>query len=112
RTVLVLEPATLPLPPLVRVAAGLQHRYPAGAMDKQTAQQSVLAVSDFVRRSDWHVAGAVRHRGSQPASRFPEFFMGHVLPDALGLDDVHRNYWHVPGVDVPVPAHPARNFDF
>ena len=44
-------------------------------------------------------------------SRLPHLLVGHVLPHALGLDDLHRHHRHVPCRHVPVPAHPARDFD-
>ena len=63
-------------------------------------------------RTGGHVAGAIHHRGGQPAPRFPDFFLGNVLPHALGLDDLHRNHRPVPVGHVPVRAHPAHDFDF
>ena len=62
--------------------------------------------------SGGHVAGAVHHRGGQPAPRFPHVFVGHVLSHALGLDDLHRNHWPVPVGHVPVRAPAAHDFDF
>jgi hypothetical protein len=57
--------------PLVLVASDLQHFHPAGALDSQTAHQSDRALLYFRRHSGRHVAGALHHRGGQPASRFP-----------------------------------------
>ncbi len=61
--------------------------------------------------SGGHVAGAVHYCGSQSASRFPDLVVGHVLSDALGLDDLHRNHRPVPVRDVPVRAPVAHDFD-
>ena len=77
-------------------AADLQHRHSAGAVDSQAAHQPGLAVPDFRRGAGRHVAGALHHRGGQPAPRLPDFVLGHVLPHALGLDDLHRNHRPVP----------------
>ncbi len=94
---------------LVLLAAGLQHFYSAGALDPQAAHQPDCAVLHLGRGSDRHVARALHHRRRQPEPRFPEFVVGHVLPHALGLDDLHRHARHVPGPDVPVPARAARH---
>ena len=58
-----------------------------------------------------HVAGAFCHRRHEPAPRLPHVLLGHVLPHALGLDDVHRHHRHVPHAHVPVLADPACDFD-
>ncbi len=93
-------------------AAHLQHLHPASSVDSQTAHQSRRVVFCLRRDSGWHVAGALRHRRHEPASRLPDFFLGHVLPHPLGLDDLHRHHRHVPHAHVPVPARAARDLDF
>ena len=82
---------------LLLPAAHLQYFHSAGAVDSQAAHQSRGFVPDLRRDSGGHVAGALHHRRGQPAPRFPHFILGHVLPDALGLDDLHRHHRHVPG---------------
>ena len=78
------------------IALLLQYLAAAVAVDQEDSAPVQLAVPDFrCRCPGRHVAGAVRHRGGQPAPRLPEFVLGHVLPDALGLDDLHRHDWHV-----------------
>ena len=78
----------------------------------QAAHQPALAVPDFRRGAGRHVAGAFHHRRRQPAPRLPDLVVGHVLPHALGLDDLHRHHRPVPVGHVPVRAHPAHDFDF
>ena len=56
----------------------------------------VALVLHLRRDSGRHVAGALHHRRRQPAPRLPDFVLGHVLPHALGLDDLHRHHRHVP----------------
>ena len=78
---------------------------------REGPHQPSAVVHGFAHRPDRDVAGAVRHCRGQLAARLPAFFLGHVLPDALGLDDVYRNARVVPGCHVPVPAHPAHDLD-
>ncbi len=106
-----LEPPAWAVFVLLLHVAGLQYRDSAGAVDSQTAQQPGLAVPDFGSGSGRHVAGALHHRGGQPAPRFPDVFLGHVLPDALGLDDLHRDHWPVPVGHVPVRSPSAHDLD-
>ena len=79
---------------------------------RKTAYQSGGVVLHLRGDSGGHVAGAFHHRGRQPAARLPDFVVGHVLPDALGLDDLHRHDRHVPDADVPVPTDSAGDLDF
>ena len=62
-------------------------------------------------RSGGHVAGALHHRGGQPAPRFPHVVVGNVLSHALGLDDLHRDHRPVPVGHVPVRTPAAHDFD-
>jgi len=43
--------------------------------------------------------------------RFPEFVLGYVLPDQVGLDDLHRYDRHVPDLHVAVCARAADGID-
>ncbi len=106
-----MESAARPLCLLLLHAAAMQHCHSPGTVDPQAAQQSALALPDLWSGSGWHVAGTIHHRGGQPASRFPDLFLGDVLPDSLGLDDIHRHHRHVLGGDVPVRACAAHDFD-
>ena len=56
-------------------------------VDPKISHQPGAAVPHLARSSRRHVAGALHYRGGEPAPRFPDFFLGHVLPHALGLDD-------------------------
>ena len=69
------------------------------------------AVCDLAGRQTGHVAGALRDRGHQPAPRFPALVVGHVLPDELGLGDVHRTDRIVPHAVLPVHPLPAHDLD-
>ena len=60
---------------------------------------------DVRQRRD--VAGAVRHRRDEPAPRFRPGGLGHVLPDRLGLGDLHRHDRPVRHVHLPVRPVPA-----
>ena len=95
----------------VYAAVDLQHHHSADSVDQEVPHQAGVAVHYFRRGAGRHVAGAFRDRRGQPASRLPDFFLGHVLPDALGLDDLHRDHRHVPGGHVPVRAHAADDLD-
>jgi len=92
--------------------APLQHLCAAGAVDPQAAHQQRGIVLCVAGHPGGHVAGAFRHRGDEPAPRLPELILGHVLPHALGLDDLHRDHRDVPDCDVPVRAHSAHDLDF
>src|ERR1035437_5976001 len=91
-------------------AVDLQHLYSAGALDSQDAHESRCTVFRLRRDSRRHVARALHHRSRQSAARLPHVLVGHVLPHALGLDDLHRHHRHVPGRNVPVPAAAACDF--
>ena len=106
-----LEPPARALRRSVLDAAHLQHLHPAGSLDSQTPHQPGRALLNLGRHPGRHVARALRHRRDQPAPRLPDFVVGHVLPHALGLDDLHRHDRHVPDADVPVPARTAGNLD-
>ena len=70
----------------------LQHRDPAAAVVRARSGTNVLVLFDHLdRRQHRHVAGALRDRRHQPAPRLSAVSLGHVLPDHLGLGDVHRN---------------------
>src|SRR5262249_53073072 len=56
-----------------------------------------------------HVARALHHRRDEPAPRLPALVVGHVLPDALGLGDVHRD--DGPLRDALLPLHPLPSHD-
>src|SRR5205823_2899723 len=61
------------------------------------------------RRQRRDVARALHHRGDEPAPRLPAVVVGHVLPDALGLGDLHRDDG---ALRHPVPAlHPLPPHD-
>ena len=68
-------------------------------------------VLDLTGGKRGNVVGTIRHRGDEPASGLFTFFVGYVLPDALGLGHVCRNDWLVPDFDVLVCAIPAGHFD-
>ena len=111
RHVPALESAARPLCRSVLDASHLQHLYSAGSLDSQAPYQPGRSLPYIGCDSRRHVARALRHRRAQPAPRFPHVVVGNVLPDALGLDDLHRHDRHVPHADVPVPACIASNFD-
>src|SRR5580658_4591935 len=106
-----MESAAWALRRALLVAAHLQHFYSATALDQENADQPRGSVFSFRRDPGWHVAGALHHRRGQFAPRLPDLVVGHVLSHALGLDDLHRNYRHVPGGHVPVPAALAGDLD-
>ena len=47
----------------------------------------------------------------EPAPRLPAVVVGHVLPDDLGLGDVHRHDRPVPDAVLPVHPLPADDLD-
>ena len=77
---------------------------------KKRAHQPAAAVRDRDGRQRRHVARALRHRRHQPAPRLPAVVVGHVLADAVGLDDVLRHHRPVP--DAVLPVHPGAADDF
>src|SRR5437879_4398097 len=95
----------------VLVTTNLQYLSATAAVDPKVPDQPSPVVHGFKHRPDRDVAGAVRHCCGEPAARLPDFFLGHVLPDALGLDDVYWNAWIFPGCHVLVPAHPPHDLD-
>ncbi len=64
---------------------------PQAHLVRPRARQRAGAVRHRDVRQRRHVAGALRHRGDQPASRLPAVVVGHVLPDVLGLRDLLRH---------------------
>ena len=80
-------------------------------VDSKVSHQPGAAVPGLERNSHRHVAGALHHRGGELAPRFPDLFLGHVLPHALGLGGLRRNAGLFPGLHVPVPAHSAHDLD-
>ena len=69
------------------------------------------AVCDFADREHGHVARAVCDRGDQPEPRLHSFDLEHVLPDEVGLDDVHRDVWTVLYAVLALRALPPDDFD-
>ena len=72
------------------------------------ADQAVPHLDGRQRR---HVARAVRHRRHEPAPRLPALVMGHVLADAVGLDDVFRDHRAVRHAVLPVHPGAADDLD-
>ena len=97
---------------LVLGIADLQHRHSAGTGFPEDAYQPLWLCAHLFRRPGRHVARAFHHRRGQLAARFPYVLLGDVLPNQVGLDDLHRDDGHVPGCHFPVCAHPADDFDF
>ena len=60
-------------------------------VDQARPHQPADALRHLDDRERRHVARALRHRRHQPAPRLPALVVGHVLPDAVGLDDLLRN---------------------
>ena len=89
----------------------LQHRDPAVPVVAQGALECAGTFRNFADRQRRHVAGALRDRGDQPAPRFSALFLGHVLPDAVGLGYLRRHDRTVPDVAVPVHPLPAHDLD-
>ena len=78
---------------------------PAVPVDQERPDQPDPAVRDRDGRQRRHVARALRDRRHQPAPRLPAVVVGHVLADAVGLDDVLRHHRPVP--DAVLPVHPG-----
>ncbi len=85
----------------------VQHRDPAADVEREDPRQCDSPLGDFDCGQHRDVAGAVCHRGGQPAPRFSPFVLEDVLPDELGLPDVCRDNRAVPGATVPVHSLPA-----
>ena len=54
----------------------LQHRHPTGAVVQARPDERAGALRHRARRQRRHVAGALRHRRDEPASRFPALGVG------------------------------------
>ena len=92
-------------------AHSVQHPDAAAAVVQARPDQRAAAVRHRAGRQLRHVAGTLRHRRHQPASRFPALLVGDVQADVLGLVDVSRHARPVRRAAVPVPAVPADDFD-
>ena len=83
---------------------------PAAALVQEDPHVGGAAVRRVHGRQRRHVARAVRDRHHLAASRFPAQLLGHVLPDRVGLEHVHRHDGPVP--DPVLPLHPRAAHDF
>jgi hypothetical protein len=55
------------------------------------------------------VVGEIHHHRYQPESGFPTCVVGHVLPNDLGLGDLHWDHWFVSGFALLVPSIPSHD---
>ena len=110
--IMILNRMTGPYAPVVLVADRLQHRDASISVVPKNPRESGRAVRHRHDRESWDVARTIRHCGDQPAPRFPPFFLGHVLPDAVGLLYVFRNDRALPVSGISLPPLPAADFHF
>src|ERR1019366_8515765 len=109
RLVPALEQVSRPVSVVVHGVAQLQHFHPAGSLAEEIPRLHRLALAHLVRGARRHVAGALYYRHSQFEPRLPDFFVGHVLPNQVGLDDFRRHHRNVPDCHVAVRTHPAHD---
>jgi hypothetical protein len=107
-----LEPHAWTLRGLLLGADFLQWTDAAIAVVQEDSLNLLFAVADFNRGQHRHVAGAVRDRGHQSASRLPAVIVGHVPTVAVGLGNVHRHDRVFLCAAVSVHPLPADDFDF
>jgi len=98
-----------PVSDVVYGFAGLQHLYSAGFVAEEIPRLHGLALAHLVRGARRDVAGALHYCRRQFDSRLRDFFVGHVLPNQVGLDDVFRHHRHVPDFHVAVRARAAHD---
>src|ERR1019366_1749152 len=111
RLVPALEQVSRPVSVVVHGVAQLQHFHPAGSLAEEIPRLHRLALAHLVRGARRHVAGALYYRHSQFEPRLPDFFVWHVLPNEVGLDDFRRHHWHVPDCHVSVRPHSSHDLD-
>ena len=81
---MILNRMTGPYAPMYWMLDCLQHRDASISVVPKSPRERGRAVRHRHGRERGHVARAIRHRGDQPAPRFPAVVLGHVLPDAVG----------------------------
>ena len=100
---------TGPYAVLLLVAHRDQRGDDSAVLVPQRARQHPAALRAVAARQRRHVARALHHHRHEPAPRLPAVVVGHVLPDTLGLRDVHRHHRPVLLAVLPVRALPARH---
>src|SRR5437588_7887605 len=89
----------------------LQWIHAAASVDQEGAGKFVGAVVDLAGGERRHVAGALRDRGDESASRLFAVVVGLLQANPMGLVDVHRHDWIFPGAGVFVHPLSADDFD-
>src|SRR5690242_3206920 len=89
----------------------VQHSDSTGALDPTIADKTMGTVSHCHRGEYWHVAGALRYRRGELASRFYAFSLGNVLRDCVRLRGTRRHHWAVRCFAVSVYSAVADDFD-
>src|SRR5215470_14286509 len=89
-----------------------QCSYTAGALVQARPRKCYVSMACCNGGQHRHVARAVRHCDNEFASRLSAVVLEHVLPHRLGLGDVRRHDWTLPGIAVSVPAISTDDLDF
>src|SRR6185503_12628806 len=89
-----------------------QHHRTAVFVVQEAALEPAGAVDTFINREYRHVAGALRDRRDEFASRLPAVVVGYVPADAVGLGHVHRHDRVLLYAPVSVYSLPADDLDF